>query len=681
MSHKTITTNAGRRHREREALRSREQSRSVRDIAPLPPMVNPKRRAKARKSLRLFCETYFKAKFPLDWATYHIKIINRLQKIVTQGGLAAIAAPRGSGKSTLTLVAAVWALLYGYRRYVVLVGANKAEAQKLIDSIKSALQNNKLLYEDFPEITYPIIRLNGSALLARGQLYIGNLTNMSWGSMELKLPTITGSKASGSRVMTSGIFGAIRGKNSETTEGETIRPDLVLIDDPQTDQSAKSPTQIAKAEDVINRTIMGLAGPGVAIAVEMAVTVIYQNDLADRYLNTKIYPQWNGLRYKMLEKFPDNMKLWEAYGELRREGKNEAATEFYRNNREEMRKGAVVSWEANYTENELDALQYAMNLYIDDPVSFASERQNEPIELQAQNASVPAKTVRSRLNGYNRREVPLDTYKVTAFIDVHDDILYYCVTAWTDEFTGRIIDYGTFPEQTRKTFSKHDSGLNTMKLEFGGKKERYIAMGIEALVTDLLSQNYEMEGDADGVEPVKIDLLLIDSGYMPDVIQMTLQKIGQSNIVRPSYGIGIGAKKTPMNEWKSKPKEQLHLGHHWIENRSENWKFRRVKIDTNYWKTQVHNAFDLAITEEGSLSLWGRNTEQHRMFSEHVTAEKVQLVEVGSRKVHEWEPKPNLDNHWFDTIIGCAVGASVCGIKLESEKLNQQTKRRTKNWS
>ncbi|MDR2754652.1 MAG: phage terminase large subunit family protein [Planctomycetaceae bacterium] len=677
---KRTTLAAGNRHREREALRSREQSRSVRDIAPLPPIVNPKRRALSHRSLRLFCETYFKAKFPLAWATYHLKIINRLEKIVTSGGLAAIAAPRGSGKSTLTLVAAVWALVYGYRRYVVLVGANKTEAQKLLDAIKSALQNNKLLFEDFPEITYPIFRLNGSALLARGQLYIGNLTNMSWGSMLLTLPTITGSKASGSRVMSSGIFGAIRGKNSETTEGETIRPDLILIDDPQTDQMAKSPTQIAKAEDVINRTIFGLAGPGVSIAIAMTVTVIQQGDLSDRYLNVKIYPQWNGLRYKMLEQFPDDMKLWEEYAEFRRAGKNSDAAEFYRNNREAMRKGAVVSWEANFTENEIDALQYAMNLYIDDPLSFSSERQNEPIELQSQDAAVPAKTVRSRLNGYKHRVVPMDTYKVTGFIDIHDNLLYYCVTAWTDEFTGRIIDYGTFPEQHRKTFSLHDSGLNTMKLEFGGKKERYVAMGIEALVTDLLSQNYEMDGDADGVEPVKIDLLLIDSGYMPDVIRMTLQKIGQSNIVRPSYGRGVGAKIPPMNEWKSKPKEQLHLGHHWVENRSENWKYRCIKIDTNYWKSHVHNAFDLAVTEEGSLSLWGRNAEQHRMFSEHITAEKVQLVEVGSRKVHEWQPKPNQDNHWFDTLVGCAVGASVCGIKLESEKQNQQ-KRRTKNWS
>jgi hypothetical protein len=116
----------------------------------------------------------------------------------------------------------------------------------------------------------------------------------------------------------------------------------------------------------------------------------------------------------------------------------------------------------------------------------------------------------------------------------------------------------------------------------------------------------------------------------------------------------------------------LHLGHFWSENRSESRKYRRVKVDTNYWKNYVHSAFDLTLAETGSLSLWGKDTERHRMFAEHVTAESVQLVEVGSRKVHEWTQKPGQDNHLFDCIVGCAVGASVLGIKTAMEKRKQQ---------
>ncbi|MCL2745201.1 MAG: phage terminase large subunit family protein, partial [Planctomycetaceae bacterium] len=121
------------------------------------------------------------------------------------------------------------------------------------------------------------------------------------------------------------------------------------------------------------------------------------------------------------------------------------------------------------------------------------------------------------------------------------------------------------------------------------------------------------------------------------------------------------------------PKEQLHAGHHWFERRSDSRKFRRVYIDVNYWKTYVHAAFDLMPSEKGSISLWGRNGERHRMFSEHITAEKVLLVEAHGRKVYEWQTLPGrYDNHLLDCMVGCAVGASVCGIRTEHEKKKEK---------
>lgn len=130
------STEAGQRHREREAARSRQQSRSVRDIAPMPPIKNPKRRQAARKSLRVFLEEYLPLKFPLAWSSYHLEVIARLETIIKKGGLMSLAQPRGSGKTTMTVGAALWALLYGFRRYVVMIGANKPEAVKLLESVK-----------------------------------------------------------------------------------------------------------------------------------------------------------------------------------------------------------------------------------------------------------------------------------------------------------------------------------------------------------------------------------------------------------------------------------------------------------------------------------------------------------------------------------------------------------------
>ena len=58
-----------------------------------------------------------------------------------------------------------------------------------------------------------------------------------------------------------GINGAIRGKNRTMPDGSVARPDMVVLDDVQTDADAKSPVQIAKIEETINSSVAGLVEP------------------------------------------------------------------------------------------------------------------------------------------------------------------------------------------------------------------------------------------------------------------------------------------------------------------------------------------------------------------------------------------------------------------------------------
>lgn len=46
--------------------------------------------------------------------------------------------------------------------------------------------------------------------------------------------------------------------------------------------------------------------------------------------------------------------------------------------------------------------------------------------------------------------------KITAFVDVQQDCLFWLVAAWSDEFRGAVIDYGCFPDQKRTYFTKAD---------------------------------------------------------------------------------------------------------------------------------------------------------------------------------------------------------------------------------
>ena len=47
------------------------------------------------------------------------------------------------------------------------------------------------------------------------------------------------------------------------------------------------------------------------------------------------------------------------------------------------------------------------------------------------------------------------------------------------------------------------------------------------------------------------------------------------------------------------------------------------------------------------------------------------------RTVREWIFKPSKpDNHWFDCLIGCAVAASMCGIRTPGEDAPKRQRKR-----
>jgi hypothetical protein len=662
----------GRRHRDLVAKRSRENSRSVREIAPIPPIANPKRRIKARTDLKYFFEQYFPKRFGLKWSSYHLKVIEKVQEIILQGGgKFAIAMPRGSGKTTMIETAVIWAIIYGHCRYVVIIGATGDDAKKIIKSIKAAIIGSELLLEDFPESIYPFRQLDGQALRARGQLYLGVLTEIEWKPDSITFGRIPGSPSSGATIRTTGIMGAIRGKSKVMPDGSIQRVDLSVLDDVQTKQSARSLSQTKLREELINGDVEGLVGPGEEMGMLMPCTIIQEGDLADRYLDRQLYPQWNGMVFKMIEKFPDRLDLWEEYREIRKSDPI-AATMHYKRNRTEMKNGAVVAWEANFTPNDLDALEYAMKKWCDNYEGFMSEYQNEPIRPGAGTMIVEAKTIRSRLNGLERGIVPMETMAVTGYIDVHHNLLYYAIVAWADDFTGYVIDYDTYPQQRRRIFNKDDQGLITMKKGHETLQTKAIIQtGLVTLLKDLLALRFQMEHDEDDVETVKLNAILIDSGYELDVVEGAIRLV-DSPIVFPSKGVGVKSTSKPMRNWQHYKGRKF--GVHWITERPRGHAFRTTIIDTNYWKCRLHEAFGVGAGSRGGLTFWGDDSEVHRMVADHCNSEVAKFVETGEMKVYEWQHLPGHDNHYFDCLVGCMVAASQCDIKLPGESVGVQRK-------
>lgn len=100
----------------------------------------------------------------------------------------------------------------------------------MLDSIKMELDGNELLLADFPEVVFPIHRLDGIANRCSGQLYRGQRTHIGWTAREVVLPSIPQSEASGAIIKVGGITGRIRGMKYKRADGKTVRPSLVVLD-------------------------------------------------------------------------------------------------------------------------------------------------------------------------------------------------------------------------------------------------------------------------------------------------------------------------------------------------------------------------------------------------------------------------------------------------------------------
>ena len=654
----------------RNAARARNLALATagRDIGELPDVVDAERKKKCEKDFRLFCETYFPETFTLTWSPDHLKAINRIETAVLRGGLFALAMPRGSGKSSLTEVAAIWSMLYGHREFIVLIGATESAALELLDSLMTELEVNEHLAADFPEVCFPIQQLDGIANRCAGQLYHGERTRITWTSNEIVLPTISGSKASGIVVRVAGITGRIRGMKYKRPDGRSVRPSLVIIDDPQTSESAGSLEQTRKRVRVLAGDILGLAGPGQKISGIMPCTIIRPGDMADIILNRQTHPDWNGERTKMVYVFPKNTKLWEEYAEIRAEalrtdGNFQKATDFYAEHREEMDEGAKVSWEARYNHDEISALQHAMNLKFQDEIAFAAEYQNDPLPEDTDGEEILSiDAICAKINGIPHNKVPLACDRLTLFIDVQKALLFYVVTAWAENFTGSIIDYGSWPDQHRREFSLADANP-TIQSEFPrAGLEGGLYAALTALTDDLLGREWEREDGA----VLKIERALIDAnwGQSTEVVYQFCRESRFAGIVLPSHGRYVGASSKPMTEYRKQPGDRL--GFNWMmPSVAKKRAVRHVIFDSNFWKSFVHARLAVPTGDKGSLTLYGRVPGIHQLLAEHLTAEYRVKTSGRGRTVDEWKLKPeHHDNHWLDCLAGCAVCGSMLGCSL-----------------
>lgn len=482
-----------------------------RDIAPLPISdIDWKRRSACKYDLRAFCEHYLKATFYLGWSSDQLKCIAKAERVFLETYKFALAMPRGGGKTAICRAAILWGTAYGHKLCPTFIGAKQNNAQSTLKAIKTQWYRNPLLLEDFPEVAYPIRRIENRFHMAKGQLFNGDPTSIEWGSESIRYPSLVLpdevakeykrhdkesirrvdsfgiwiSPSAGITISTIGIDGSFRGENQvHPVTLEEIRPDIILLDDIQNDKKAKSPVSVENLKLLVDGAVEGLAGPDKGISVLMPCTVIMEGDVADTYVDPAKRPDYNGERCKLVESWPtgisdneitmdtDEAKAWNEYINLRTRsmrlyGDIRLATEFYRLNQPLMDKGFHVTWADRVVRSKtaddhngtISAQQTAMELRLKSPTTFASEYQNIGRSIEVGSVTIiSAESLRNKQIGLPRGHIPVTSTAVAAHIDVQDELLYWAVAAADYEFTGVIADYGTWPKTHALLFTREQA--------------------------------------------------------------------------------------------------------------------------------------------------------------------------------------------------------------------------------
>lgn len=680
-----------------QAAYSRRKNALLSDVGAIPAVKDPARRESCRFDLHRFLTLYFPAstgKAPFGEA--QIRAIKRIELAAIHGGYFNNILPRGFVKSTIGEGAALWATLYGHRRFVVIFGASSDSAEQAIESIKRELQNNDLLAEDFPEVVIPIRALDNRPQRCAGQTHIpGNvagakvpatrepeLTSIEWSADTIAFPSIAlkapkgkpsvYSENSGAAIVTRGLLSGVRGMKRKRADLDQQRPDFAIIDDPQTDESAASPSQCKKRIRVVTKNIMNLGGHGTRIAIVQNMTIIEAGDYADQFADRKQFPAWQTERVKMVPKMPSNRELWDEYAKIRTSfvdsivgdeaRAHHDATEFYRKNREAMDAGAEVSWEHCLSSGELSALQHAMNILIDRGRDvFDSECQNDPAPIvEGDGIQIVASEIKKRINGIPRGVVPNHCDLLTAFIDVQDECVALTVLGVQSAgFSSHLVDYGFWPDQRASYVTRR-----ALRVPFSRKYSGDYGAQLMAALKDVGATYLDRDWKTESGNSITISRCLIDSGY-----EKSQQTVFNFCRLRPSQCLPSIGSTTPkmrrlLEVHSRKAKIGYQVGDAWLIQPSHGW--RRASIDVNYWKSQARAALTMPLGSQSSCSLFGRDPEAVALFADHCAAEYSKTAEQDGFRFDQWAIKPSQpDNDFWDGITGAMVAASMIGARFD----------------
>lgn len=662
--------------RDRDAQRKRAARAASKEVL-VPACADRERRARLEADdaawLRWYCEDLFW----YDFRPQQLMMIEAIRNAILSGGDQALAASRGEGKTKNFERMLLKYSLQGIISFSILFGATGGGARDSLASIMQAIETNARLAADYPEVCIPVRALENTPNRAHyqivtglrhdnGEPYKAVSSKFKWCGQEIVFPNVPGSSSAGCIIATRGLDGAVRGLNKFDR-----RPDVVGIDDPETETSAANPDTVTKLEKKIDRAIAGLGDQQHTVARVMLTTLQNRICLSYKYTDPQQKSSWKGRRFRFLVKPPDRTDLWEEFVQLQIEDwQNEVATgkettkahDLYVARQQEMDAGAEVSNPYRHTAKQLSALEfYYVQVAKLGQAAVSTEYDNDPPEEAGPvESGITAYRIQRQVNGYARKVVPPTCTLLTQGIDTRKVALHWTVRAWQADCTPFTLDYGV--TETRGTVTGSDDGLDLALIR--ALKER-------------MEQVKESPYCRENGEAVPIMLTLVDAGWRTPAVYQACREIGLGIMPAMGFGKSAGCAQANFSEIQHRTRDR-QPGFGWFLSRKDDlW---LVCMDADRWKAWEHDRWMTDPGRVGAATLFGQRGEtgrlsfderNHHSYARHITAEvEVEEVVKGVLK-RGWKSKTD-NNHWLDASYMSNVAANICGIRLMRAVESQQ---------
>jgi Phage terminase large subunit (GpA) len=668
--------------REKQAERMRESRSLFRDVS-IPWPADLRRRRRLEKDDAAWLRWYFHEEFTCEFTEQQREMIETISRAIRHRDDQALAASRGEGKTKISEACISKAVLTGVVSFALFCAANGSKAADSLQAIKEALETNDRLLADYPEVCVPIRALENTPNRAHYQTvsgqrmdnrkwYTATASKFSWCGDEIVLPNVPGSPSRGAIIATRGLDAEVRGINKHKK-----RVDVVLIDDPDTEESVNNPNQAVKLENRIDGGIAFLGSQKRGMARVLITTLQRRECVSAKFTDPKRKPTWKGRRFRFMSKPPERLDLWMEYIGLRDDdmqtGDEHARRShaFYVERRAEMDRGAVVSNPNRFDESllpdgthkEISALQHYYNeVQRVGQERVSTELDNDPPEESAlQESSLTAARIQRQTNGFERGIVPRGCTFLTQGMDVRKVAMHWVVRGWKlDEYgclvSGHTIDYGI--QDVWGTKAGSDEGV-----------DKAIIRAVQARAVQMEETPYR---DEDG-QPVPIGMTLIDSGWQTEAVYAACRQLGLGWLPSKGFGKSPGC-AAPSFTPPLRSTADKKTGDRWFRQRQPNGIFL-VCIDADYWKNWEHDRWLCDPDKNGAMLLFGplpqddsygrTNRQLHTAYSHHIVAEmEVEDLVKGILK-RFWRVKPGHGaNHYLDASTLADVAASMKGMQI-----------------